>query len=79
MASKKFKQEFRVQTVGFIATALSLVVGLAWNDAVRSFIESVFPLDRSSILAKFLYAGLLTVIVVTVIIVLLKIVEEKQE
>ena len=52
MATKKFKQEFRARTVGFIATALGLVVGLAWNDAVASLIAVVFPIDKNSILQK---------------------------
>ncbi|HEX9722068.1 MAG TPA: DUF5654 family protein [Candidatus Paceibacterota bacterium] len=79
MATKKFKQEFRARTVGFIATALGLVVGLAWNDAVASLIAVVFPIDKNSIIAKFLYAGILTVVVVTVIVLLMRFMEEKEE
>lgn len=79
MARKKFKQEFRTRTVGFIATALGLVVGLAWNDAVASFIQVVFPIDKNTIIAKFIYAILLTVVVVTAISLLMKFVEENGE
>ena len=79
MVAKKFQQEFRTRTVGFIATALGLVVGLAWNDAMASLIAAVFPIDKNTIIAKFIYAVLLTGIVVTVIILLMKFVEESSD
>jgi hypothetical protein len=79
MAAKKFKQEFRARTVGFIATSLGLVVGLAWNDAVRTSIEFVFPFKGDTIIVKFIYAILLTLIVVTIIIILMRLTEEKAE
>ncbi|HZX50122.1 MAG TPA: DUF5654 family protein [Candidatus Paceibacterota bacterium] len=77
MATKKFKQEFRARTVGFIATALGLVVGLAWNDAVKTFIETIFPIKGDTILLKFFYAVILTFIVVSVIILLMRFVEDE--
>lgn len=78
MAVTKFRKEFRTRTIGFIATALGLVVGLAWNDAVKTLIETLFPLEEGTIIAKFLYAVGLTVVVVSAIILLMKIVEEEK-
>ena len=79
MARKKFQQEFRTRTVGFIATALGLVVGLAWNDAVKGLIEVIFPIEKNTIIAQFAYASLLTVIVVSVIVLLMRLVEENSD
>ncbi len=52
------------QTISYIAGALGLVAGLAWNDAVKALIESLFPLDKSSVWIKFIYAVLVTIVVV---------------
>lgn len=79
MATKKFQKEFRARTVGFIATALGLVVGLAWNDAVTNLIGVIFPIEKNTIIAKFIYAAILTVIVVSVILLLMKFVEESED
>jgi hypothetical protein len=52
-------------------TALTLVVGLFWNDAIKSAIDSLIP-ESQKIPAKFLAAIMLTVIVVLVIFLLIK-------
>ena len=62
----KLGREVKEKTTGYILAALGLVVGLAWNDAIKSIIEYVFPLDKNSILAKLVYALLVTIIVVLV-------------
>lgn len=59
-------REVKEKTTGYILAALGLVVGLAWNDAIKSVIEYIFPLDKNSILAKLVYALLVTIIVVLV-------------
>lgn len=59
--------EIRSRTFGYVSTALGLVAGLAWNDAIRVLIESVFPLARNTIAVKFLYAVIITVVVVLLI------------
>lgn len=46
-----------------ISAALALVVGLAWNDAISTFIKYLFPLDSNTIVAKFIYAAILTVFI----------------
>lgn len=55
---------FKGKTIGYVSAALGLVAGLAWNDAIKSAIEAVFPLGTGSIWAKFIYALLVTVAVV---------------
>ena len=43
---------------------MGLVAGLAWNEAIKALIEYLYPLDQNSLLAKFIYAALITVIIV---------------
>ncbi|MEK7574665.1 MAG: DUF5654 family protein [Patescibacteria group bacterium] len=60
----RLQREVRKQTVGYIVGALSLVAGLAWNDAIKALIEYIFPLDKSGLWVKFLYAAVLTFVVI---------------
>lgn len=67
----------RAQTVGYIATAFGLVAGLAWNDAIKAFIENIFPLGQGTMWAKFIYAVIITVFVVVITRYLLKAANKK--
>ncbi len=42
-----------------------LVAALAWNEAIKSLFENLFK-DKGSIISKFVYATIITVIVVIV-------------
>ncbi len=81
--AKKVRDVTRERTLGFVAAALSLVAGLAWNDAITAMIKEVFPVGASNLFAKFIYAALVTVIVVTLSLVVQKIftaeTEEKKD
>lgn len=72
MLDKEIKNQVRKQTAGYMAGALGLVAGLAWSDAIKALIESLFPFAKSGIFAKFIYAIIVTVIVVIVGSYLLK-------
>ncbi|MCR4322951.1 MAG: DUF5654 family protein [Candidatus Azambacteria bacterium] len=72
------REQVRTQTVGYIATAFGLVAGLAWNDAIKAFIENIFPLGTGTMWAKFVYAVIITVFVVVITRYLLRIVNKKQ-
>lgn len=58
---KQVRGAIKERLVGSILAALGLVVGLAWNDAIKSAIESIFPAATSGIIIKFIYAIVLTV------------------
>lgn len=60
------KEEIKGQTTGYIVAALGLVAGLAWNEAIKALIDHLFPLSQNSLLAKFVYAILVTILVVIV-------------
>ena len=63
---KKGENEVRDQTTKYLVAAFGLVAGLAWNDAVKSLIELLFPFAQSSVWAKFAYAILITLLVIFV-------------
>ena len=53
------------RTLELITTALALVAGLAWNDAIQSIFKEIFG-PQSTMIAKLLYAMLITTIVVVI-------------
>ncbi|MDP3954026.1 MAG: DUF5654 family protein [bacterium] len=57
-------KELKNKIVVYITTSLGLVAGLAWNDAITSFINHVFTLEKNTVLAKFVYAVIITLVVV---------------
>jgi len=63
---QELKDEIRSRIGAYIAGGFGLVAGLAWNDAIRSSIEFLFPLDRNTLLAKFIYAFLMTMVLVII-------------
>jgi hypothetical protein len=73
MLKDELKTQIRNQTSGYIVAALSLVAGLAWSDAIKALIAFFFPLDNSGLLVKFLYAIIITTVVVIISTSLLKI------
>ena len=60
----KVKSEVQNKTIKYIVGAFGLVAGLAWNDAIKAFIEYFFPQDQNGLKAKFIYALVITCIVV---------------
>jgi len=48
---------------------LGLVAGLAWNDAIKSLIEFFFPNQQNTVLAKIVYAAVITLVVVILSII----------
>jgi hypothetical protein len=47
-----------------ITTALGLVAALAWNDAIQNLFNQYLGSAGAELLSKFLYAGLVTLIVI---------------
>lgn len=59
------RREIVKRTSDLFVGALSLVAALAWNDAVQSLFRAFFQ-EASSLYAKFLYAILITAVIVFV-------------
>ena len=75
---KKIGLQVRERTLGYILAALGFVVALSWNDAIKTLIEYIFPLDKNGLLAKFLYALIVTFLIVVATILLTKKTEEQK-
>ncbi|PIT91796.1 hypothetical protein COU12_01090 [Candidatus Jorgensenbacteria bacterium CG10_big_fil_rev_8_21_14_0_10_54_38] len=58
-----FRREMREKVTGYLLAAFGLVAGLAWNEAIKGLIDYLFPLSQNSLIAKFGYAGLITIFV----------------
>ena len=74
---EEVKREFTEKTITLILGGFGLVAALAWNEAIKSLFETFFK-KSNAILGKFLYAMIVTVIVVVVSMRLRKIVEKKE-
>lgn len=66
------EQAIKEKTIGYITAALGLVAGLAWNDAIKTLIDYFFPFAKSSLVAKLLYATIMTIIVAIFSFILLR-------
>lgn len=64
-------KEVRKQTIGYIVSAFGLIAALAWNDAIKGLIDKFYT-SGDGLGAQFLYAGIVTLIVVVVTMYLLR-------
>ena len=71
------KDEMKEKTSSFILAGFSLVAGLAWNEAITALINTFFPSDRGGVMAKFIYAIILTVFLVLVSNYIIRIMSKK--
>lgn len=67
MNTQELNKEMKARTFGYVGAALGLVAGLAWNEAITAAIDALIPLGKDTVWIKFIYAGLVTVIVVILI------------
>ncbi len=74
---RKIRDEVRERTLSYVTAALGLVASLAWNEAIKSFIEQVFPLSANNLAAKFIYAALTTFLVVILTVYLSRILKKE--
>ncbi|MFZ2303496.1 MAG: DUF5654 family protein [Minisyncoccia bacterium] len=75
---ERITNEMRERSMTYIAGGLGIVVGLAWNEAIKSLIDYFYPLSSAnSISAKFIYAIIITGVVVLVTMYIVKPPEKK--
>lgn len=77
--TKEIRNQAREKTVGYILTALGLVAGLAWNEAIKAVIDMFIQAPQNSILAKMIYAVVITIVVVIVSVYLTRLSKKNQE
>lgn len=73
------KNEVNKKMVTYILAGFGLVAGLAWNEAIKNSIEYLFPMTKNTLLAKFLYALIITVVLGVISYYLSKITAEKEK
>ena len=80
---KREAERVRTQALEKIITLLTggfgLVAALAWNDAIKKLFAELFGADRSSVIAQFGYAILVTLIVVILSINLSRLTKKKEK
>lgn len=76
---RRVGREARERAAQYLLAAFGLVAGLAWNEAIRALIEYFFPASASSLVAKFLYAGGVTLVVVLVSVYLIRVVRGRED
>jgi uncharacterized membrane protein len=76
--AKLIEQETKKQLLTYIVSALGLIAGLAWNEAIKTIIERIYPLERNDILAKLIYAVVVTIFVIFVGIILNSLLKNKE-
>jgi hypothetical protein len=73
---EKVKREFKEKTLTLILGGFGVVAALAWNEAIKTLFETLLP-KSSALIGKFIYAIIVTGIVVFVSYLLQKVSEEK--
>jgi uncharacterized membrane protein len=63
--ARKTSIAIQEKSITLIMGGFGLVAALAWNEAIKSLFENLFK-DKGSIISKFVYATIITVIVVIV-------------
>jgi len=58
----RVERDLRKITVGYIVAAFGFVAGLAWRDLSMALVEYLFPMSKDTILAKFIYAIVISII-----------------
>lgn len=73
---KRLEKEVFHRVMAYIVGALGLVAGLAWNDAIKALLDYLFP-QQNSLPAKFLYAGLVSLLIILVTIYLVRLMSDE--
>ncbi len=64
---KSLKLEILDKMSSLVTAGFGLVAALAWNDAIKALFEIIFP-KTSTIIAQFVYAIIITVVIVIITI-----------
>ena len=57
----RVERDLRKITAGYIIAAFGFVAGLAWRDLSIALVEYLFPMSKDTILAKFIYAIMISI------------------
>ena len=65
--NKSLKLEILDKMSSLATAGFGLVAALAWNDAIKSLFDVILP-QTGTIIAQFIYAGVITIIIVLITI-----------
>jgi hypothetical protein len=68
----------REKVIGYLLAGLGFVAGLAWNEAIKAAIDALIPAESNSLIAKFIYAFAITLLVVIVTLILVKLTKQSE-
>lgn len=71
--------EILEKMVTLIGAGMGLVVALAWNAAIQAFFEKFFPKPTANLIAQFIYAAVITIIVVLVTVYLSRLLQKAKK
>jgi len=74
----KIKREVKKQVLTYVTAAFGLIAGLAWNEAIKELIDYLFPISNS-LLAKFIYAIIMTFVVILISLYLVKLFKKEKQ
>ncbi len=57
---RKIESAFKNQLGTILIAAFAFVVGLSWREVINSIMEYLLPINKDTVLAKFVYAVVLT-------------------
>ncbi len=77
-ALKEIERATKEKITTLILAGFGLVAALAWNDAIQSFFNYLFPKGQG-IVGKFVYALIITLVVVIISVQLQRIAKKKDE
>lgn len=75
-AAREARRSIIKRTIGYIGAGLGLVAGLAWNEAIKGLIDYLIPSTGSGLIAKIVYAVIVTIFVGVVLFYLERSLEE---
>lgn len=70
MATKPFKLQLVETFTTLMTAAFGMIAALAWNEAIKKLIESVFPSGDDQLIPLLVYAVFITLIAVICIVVI---------
>lgn len=76
---QEVRREAKAKTLKYITAAFGLVAGLAWNDAIKALINYLFPISHNSVIAKFVYAIIMTLVLVIISIYLVRLFKQEHD
>lgn len=72
------RRELKSRISGYIVGAIGLVAALAWNDAITSLIREIFPQTSTTLVAKFIYAIIITTAAAVIGTYIVRVFSEKE-